>query len=61
MASRKPGVEVIIPAPFWVSYPDIGLLAEGTPVIVECGQNKNFKITADALENAITDKTKWVF
>ena len=59
MASINPGDEVIIPAPFWVSYPDMVLLAEGTPVIVECGQNKNFKITADALENAITDKTKW--
>ena len=60
MASINPGDEVIIPAPFWVSYPDMVLLAEGTPVIVKCGQNKNFKITADALENAITDKTKWV-
>ena len=60
MASINSGDEVIIPAPFWVSYPDMVLLAEGTPVIVECGQNKNFKITADALENAITDKTKWV-
>ena len=60
MASLNPGDEVVIPAPFWVSYPDIVLLAEGTPVIVECGQNQNFKITADALENAITDKTKWV-
>ena len=60
MASINPGDEVIIPTPFWVSYPDMVLLAEGTPVIVECGQNKNFKITADALENAITDKTKWV-
>ncbi len=60
MASINPGDDVIIPAPFWVSYPDMVLLAEGTPVIVECGQNKNFKITADALENAITDKTKWV-
>ena len=60
MASINSGDEVIIPAPFWVSYPDMVLLAEGTPVIVKCGQNKNFKITADALENAITDKTKWV-
>ena len=60
MASINSGDEVIIPAPFWVSYPDMVLLAEGIPVIVECGRNKNFKITADALENAITDKTKWV-
>ena len=60
MASLNPGDEVIIPAPFWVSYPDMVLLAEGIPIIVECGQNQNFKITADALENAITDKTKWI-
>ncbi len=60
MASLNPGDEVVIPAPFWVSYPDMVLLAEGTPVIIKCGQNKNFKITAEALENAITDKTKWV-
>ena len=60
MASINLGDEVVIPAPFWVSYPDMVLLAEGTPVIVECGQNKNFKITANTLENAITDKTKWV-
>ena len=60
MASLNPGDEVIIPAPFWVSYPDMVLLAEGTPIIVECGQNQNFKITPDALENAITDKTKWI-
>jgi aspartate aminotransferase len=60
MASINSGDEVVIPAPFWVSYPDMVLLAEGIPVIVECGRNKNFKITADALENAITDKTKWV-
>ncbi|MBT5798851.1 MAG: pyridoxal phosphate-dependent aminotransferase [Alphaproteobacteria bacterium] len=60
MASLNPGDEVIIPAPFWVSYPDMVLLAEGTPVIVECGQNHNFKITAETLEKAITDKTKWL-
>ena len=60
MASLNPGDEVIIPAPFWVSYPDIVLLAEGRPVIVKCGQSQNFKISPDALENAITEKTKWI-
>ncbi len=60
MASLNPGDEVIIPAPFWVSYPDIVLLAEGTPVIVKCDQNQNFKIGPNALQNAITEKTKWI-
>jgi len=52
------GDEVIIPAPYWVSYPDMVLLAGGTPVIVEAGQSNNFKLTAEMLENAITDKTR---
>ena len=60
MASLNPGDEVIIPAPYWVSYPDMTLLADGTPVIVECGQEHGFKLQADKLENAITDKTKWL-
>ena len=60
MATINPNDEVIIPAPFWVSYPDIVLLAEGKPVIVKCPENKNFKITADQLEENITDKTKWL-
>ncbi len=60
MATINPNDEVIIPAPFWVSYPDIVLLAEGKPVIVQCPENKNFKITADQLEKSITDKTKWL-
>ena len=55
------GDEAIIPSPYWVSYPDMVKLAEGVPVIVECGIEKNFKITADALEEAITDKTKLLF
>jgi len=60
MATVNQGDEVIIPAPYWVSYPDMVLLAEGTPVIVECPQDKGFKLQAADLENAITDKTKWV-
>ena len=60
MATINSGDEVIITAPYWVSYPDIVLLAEGKPVIIECPENQNFKITADQLENSITDKTKWL-
>jgi aspartate aminotransferase len=59
MASCNPGDEVIIPAPYWVSYPDMVLLAGGTPVAVECGIENNFKLTAAQLEAAITPKTKW--
>ena len=60
MATINPNDEVIIPAPFWVSYPDIVLLAEGKPVIVQCPESQNFKITANQLEKNITDKTKWL-
>lgn len=60
MASVNPGDEVIIPAPYWVSYPDMTLLAEGTPVIVECTLENNFKLQAADLEAAITPKTKWI-
>lgn len=60
MATLNPGDEVIIPAPYWVSYPDITLLAEGTPVFVEGKADKGFKITADDLRGAITKKTKWL-
>lgn len=52
------GDEVIIPAPYWVSYPDMALLAGGKPVIVEAGQDYHFKLTPALLENAITDKTR---
>jgi len=52
------GDEVIVPAPYWVSYPDMVLLAGAKPVIVEAGQESNFKLTANMLENAITDKTR---
>jgi aspartate aminotransferase len=60
VATINPGDEAIIPAPCWVSYPDIVSLAEGTPVIVPCGQNQGFKMTAEQLEAAITPKTKWL-
>ena len=54
----NPGDEVIIPSPFWVSYPDMVLLADGVPVIVETGIEENFRISPEQLENAITDRTK---
>lgn len=57
-AFLNPGDEVIIPAPYWVSYPDMVLLADGVPVIVEAGQSQNFKITPAQLKAAITDKTR---
>ncbi len=60
VATLNAGDEVIVPAPYWVSYPDMTLLAGGTPVIVEAGIENGFKMTADQLERAITDKTKWV-
>ncbi|MGE0563086.1 MAG: pyridoxal phosphate-dependent aminotransferase [Pseudolabrys sp.] len=59
MATLNPGDEVIIPAPYWVSYPDMVLLAGGTPVAVVAGMAQGFKVTAAALEKAITPKTKW--
>ena len=59
MATLNPGDEVIIPAPYWVSYPDIVNLAGGTPVSVETKAENGFKLQADELEAAITDKTKW--
>ena len=60
MATLNEGDEVIIPAPYWVSYPDMVALAGGTPVTVACGEENRFKITPEQLEAAITDKTKWV-
>ena len=59
MATLNPGDEVIIPAPYWVSYPDMVLLAGGTPVIVETTIEDGFKLRPEALEQAITEKTKW--
>lgn len=60
MATLNPGDEVIIPAPYWVSYPDITLLGGGTPVIVSAGIETGYKMTPDMLEAAITPKTKWL-
>lgn len=59
-ATLNAGDEVIIPAPFWVSYPDMVLFAEGTPVIVPCPAENYFKLSAQDLEKAITPKTKWL-
>ena len=59
MATLNKGDEVIIPAPYWVSYPDMVTLAGGTPVTVETSVENNFKLTADQLETAITRNTKW--
>ena len=58
LALVNKGDEVIIPAPYWVSYPEMVKLAEGTPVIVRAGIEQNFKITPEQLENAITEKTR---
>jgi len=59
VATLNQGDEVLIPAPYWVSYPDMVLLAGGTPVIAETSVQTNYKLTADQLEAAITPKTKW--
>ncbi|MEJ5217597.1 pyridoxal phosphate-dependent aminotransferase [Cognatishimia sp. D5M38] len=59
MATINPGDEVVIPAPYWVSYPDMVLLAGGTPVIAEATLENDFKLTPEQLEAAITPKTKW--
>jgi aspartate aminotransferase len=60
MATVNPGDEVIVPAPYWVSYPDIVMLAGGTPVIVQGRPDKGFKLQAEDLAKAITPKTKWL-
>ena len=60
MASLNPGDEVIIPAPYWVSYPDIAVLFGGVPVVIDCPKESNFKLTPEQLEAAITPKTKWL-
>jgi len=59
MATMNPGDEVIIPAPYWVSYPDMVLLAGGTPVIAETSSQTGYKLTPDQLDAAITPQTKW--
>ena len=60
MATLNPGDEVIIPAPYWVSYPDMVLLAGGKPKIVKCTEQEGFKLTAKKLKKAISKKTKWL-
>jgi aspartate aminotransferase len=60
VATLNEGDEVVIPAPYWVSYPDIVLLAGGTPTILECNEKQGFKINAPELEKSITKKTKWI-
>jgi len=60
MATLNPGDEVVIPAPYWVSYPDMVLLAGGMPVVAETSIQTGYKLTADQLEAAITPKTKWL-
>jgi len=60
MATLTPGDEVIIPAPYWVSYLDMALVADGTPVAVACSEDNGFKLTPAQLEAAITPRTKWL-
>ena len=60
MATLNEGDEVIVPAPYWVSYPDIVLLAGGKPVVMECNEKQGFKINPSDLEKFITPKTKWI-
>ncbi|WP_170574925.1 pyridoxal phosphate-dependent aminotransferase [Ruegeria atlantica] len=60
MASLEPGDEVIIPTPYWVSYSDIVAVAGGVPVLVPCSDENGFRLTADALRAAVTDRTRWV-
>ncbi len=59
-ATLNPGDEVIIPAPYWISYLDMTLVADGRPVVVECGIGSGFKITPSQLDAAITPRTKWL-
>ena len=60
MATLNEGDEVIIPAPYWVSYPDIVLLTGAKPVIIKCSEDQGFKLKPKDLENTITNKTKWL-
>ncbi len=60
MATINKGDEVIIPAPYWVSYPDIVLLAGGKPKIIKCDEKNNFKLTPEKLKKVVTKKTKWI-
>jgi aspartate aminotransferase len=60
MCTLEAGDEVIVPAPYWVSYPDIALLADGVPVFVDCPEAKGFKLQPEDLERAITARTRWL-
>ena len=60
MATINKGDEVIIPAPYWVSYPDIVLLAGGRPKIIKCDEKNNFKLTPEKLKKVVSKKTKWI-
>ncbi|OQW43127.1 MAG: aspartate aminotransferase [Proteobacteria bacterium SG_bin5] len=60
VATLDPGDEVIVPAPYWVSYPDVVLFAGGTPVVVPAGPNQRYKLLPEQLEAAITPRTKWL-
>ncbi|PPR37541.1 MAG: Aspartate aminotransferase [Alphaproteobacteria bacterium MarineAlpha6_Bin4] len=60
LATIEKDDEIIIPSPFWVSYPDMAILTEGLPVVLDCSQENNFKINPQDLENKITNRTKWV-
>lgn len=60
MCTLEAGDEVIVPAPYWVSYPDIALLADGVPVFVDCPEAKGFKLQPEGLERAITPRTRWL-
>ena len=60
MATINKGDEVIIPAPYWVSYPDIVLLAGGKPKIIKCDEKNNFKLTPEKLKKVVSKKTKWI-
>lgn len=61
MATLNPGDEVILPAPYFVSYPEMVKLFDGTPVVVECAEDAGFKLTPQLLEQAISPRTKWLF
>lgn len=60
MATVEGGAEVIVPAPYWVSYPDMVIANDGTPVIVSCPEGDGFKLTPQSLEGAITERTRWL-
>src|SRR5690606_13692860 len=61
MATLEPGDEVILPAPYFVSYPEMAKLLAGVPVVVECPEESGFRLTPERLEAAITPRTKWLF